>query len=250
MKGVLALLKTANRNIRFDLAGLDPDQFTAAQLTQIKQTLSDRMRQFEQASKELLSGAQVSAWEIGIEVNDRPLESLGIVNFETSVTTDVLIATQGMSSSLITGVTESAISKIKLAVDLAVLGAQSPFQTAQEIQSILGLKRKVGGGILKRVDDIYRTEISRTFSIANRMRLESWHRSDPRIEKEWHTNIDGRERTSHRDADGQTVQVNKPFIVGGSELMMPLDPSAPAKEVVSCRCRMTANIDRIIKDIS
>ncbi|MCK5610518.1 hypothetical protein KAR91_52075 [Candidatus Pacearchaeota archaeon] len=57
--------------------------------------------------------------------------------------------------------------------------------------------------------------------------------------KQWVTMGDGKVRTSHKFASGQTVQINQPFIVGsGSELMFPGDTSlgAPIREVVNCRC--------------
>lgn len=54
----------------------------------------------------------------------------------------------------------------------------------------------------------------------------------------WVTMKDESVRTSHRLADGQTVSVNEPFIVGGYKMMFPLDDSlgAPIKEIINCRC--------------
>lgn len=59
------------------------------------------------------------------------------------------------------------------------------------------------------------------------------------VTKTWMTILDGRERMTHRNADGQTVPVNMPFHVGGSEMMFPLDDSlgAPPDEIVNCRCQ-------------
>jgi len=48
---------------------------------------------------------------------------------------------------------------------------------------------------------------------------------------------DGRTRDSHLAAHGQVVDVDKPFEVGGAELMHPHDPAGPAKETINCRCR-------------
>lgn len=53
----------------------------------------------------------------------------------------------------------------------------------------------------------------------------------------WHTNIDGRQRDSHGAMDGQEQPLGQPFISGnGIRLRYPGDSSAPAREVVSCRC--------------
>jgi uncharacterized protein with gpF-like domain len=54
--------------------------------------------------------------------------------------------------------------------------------------------------------------------------------------KEWAAAEDTRTRFSHALADGQLVELNEPFIVGGSRLMVPGDPNAPAKEIINCRC--------------
>lgn len=57
-------------------------------------------------------------------------------------------------------------------------------------------------------------------------------------EKEWLPFIDGRERDDHREAAGQRVGVDDPFIVGGARLMFAGDSSlgAPAEQVINCRC--------------
>jgi hypothetical protein len=55
--------------------------------------------------------------------------------------------------------------------------------------------------------------------------------------KEWLSAGDASVRETHAEADGQVVAVDAPFIVGGAELMFPGDQSsAPAEEVVHCRC--------------
>ena len=56
------------------------------------------------------------------------------------------------------------------------------------------------------------------------------------MQKEWIASFDDRTRSSHSEADGQIVMANDTFFVGGSQMMFPGDPSAPASEVVNCRC--------------
>jgi uncharacterized protein with gpF-like domain len=58
------------------------------------------------------------------------------------------------------------------------------------------------------------------------------------LEKFWLATDDSRTRRTHRHAEGQRVPVGSPFIVGGSELQFPGDPSGPAHEVIQCRCTM------------
>jgi hypothetical protein len=57
------------------------------------------------------------------------------------------------------------------------------------------------------------------------------------VEKFWIATIDKRTRFDHRIAASQEpIPVNVPFIVGGEEMMFPGDPSAPADQVINCRC--------------
>ena len=54
--------------------------------------------------------------------------------------------------------------------------------------------------------------------------------------KEWISAGDERTRAAHREANGQIVNFNEPFIVKGQELMRPGDPRGSASNVVNCRC--------------
>lgn len=58
------------------------------------------------------------------------------------------------------------------------------------------------------------------------------------FEKVWVSTEDARTRESHREADGQRVPLEAPFIVGDFPLMFPGDPSGPPQEVIGCRCSM------------
>lgn len=58
------------------------------------------------------------------------------------------------------------------------------------------------------------------------------------MQKEWISASDERTRAAHREANGQIVDFNKPFIVKGEELMRPGDPRGSASNVVNCRCSM------------
>ena len=56
--------------------------------------------------------------------------------------------------------------------------------------------------------------------------------------KEWVVAADGRERESHAAAGGQRVDSDADFAVGGVRMNGPGDPSAPASEIVNCRCTL------------
>ncbi|WP_162451325.1 phage minor head protein [Phytoactinopolyspora mesophila] len=54
--------------------------------------------------------------------------------------------------------------------------------------------------------------------------------------KRWIAAVDERTRPEHFAADGQTVEIDAPFDVGGEALMFPGDPNASAENVIQCRC--------------
>lgn len=56
------------------------------------------------------------------------------------------------------------------------------------------------------------------------------------LKKRWSASKGERTRTAHREADGQTVVQDQPFIVDGEQLMFPGDPSGSAGNVINCRC--------------
>lgn len=58
------------------------------------------------------------------------------------------------------------------------------------------------------------------------------------MKKRWLSAHDSRTRPSHAAADGQTVDLDQPFTVGGHLLQHPADPMGAAAEVISCRCCM------------
>lgn len=60
-----------------------------------------------------------------------------------------------------------------------------------------------------------------------------------KLRKRWVAAKDGRTRDVHGKADGQTVQTDEPFVVGGELLMFPGDrTSASGWNIYNCRCGM------------
>lgn len=57
-----------------------------------------------------------------------------------------------------------------------------------------------------------------------------------KLKKRWMTSMDGREREAHGRANGQEVDFEKPFNVGGEYIKRPGEGSA--RNVVNCRCSM------------
>lgn len=56
--------------------------------------------------------------------------------------------------------------------------------------------------------------------------------------KRWLATHDSHTRPTHMAADRETVALSAPFVVGGSLLQFPGDPTGAADEVINCRCSM------------
>ncbi len=84
--------------------------------------------------------------------------------------------------------------------------------------------------------------VSRTISTAaaNGGKLEGWKQSGLVKKKRWRAANNKRTRKDHKEANGQTVDIEKPFKVGGEKMMYPGDPAGSAKQIVNCRCTMQA----------
>lgn len=61
--------------------------------------------------------------------------------------------------------------------------------------------------------------------------------------KTWLATRDERTRDAHREADGQTVGIDDPFLVDGEELDFPGDPAGSAGTVIQCRCTMLGAVE-------
>ena len=68
--------------------------------------------------------------------------------------------------------------------------------------------------------------------------FQSVERVPDRVTKLWATILDGAERPAHHAANGQKVDINDTFKVGGEELLFPGDTSQGASmgNVANCRC--------------
>lgn len=54
--------------------------------------------------------------------------------------------------------------------------------------------------------------------------------------KTWLATDDKRTRPTHSEADGQQVNMDDMYVVGGVQMRFPHDPAAPPGETVNCRC--------------
>ncbi len=158
-----------------------------------------------------------------------PLDSL--FNLDLNLyAPDVLVYLLTMASTKVAQINDTTLAQLQSALEVGVQAGESIAQLS------------------KRIDDLYLAEIipNRSQVIAatevaaanNYGSHEAAKASDLSLNKVWLATDDNHTRPDHRDADGQTVGMDEPFQVGGSQLMFPGDTSmgAAADEVIRCRC--------------
>jgi len=85
-----------------------------------------------------------------------------------------------------------------------------------------------------RANTIARTETHTVSSFAIHAQARNFE--EPSMQKRWVSSNDPRTRSTHNQANGQTVSIDDPFIVGGKEMQYAGDPKGGASEVINCRC--------------
>ena len=99
-------------------------------------------------------------------------------------------------------------------------------ELARGIRNVFAISSKV------RSLRIARTELTDVINDGSNETL----RSEGYPQKEWSTVIDGAERPTHHNANGQTVGVNEFFRVGSEAARYPGDATLTPGERISCRC--------------
>lgn len=106
----------------------------------------------------------------------------------------------------------------------------------------------IAASISKRVPEISRFRsrvISRTeiHNASNYGIDEAAKATGLKLRKEWVSANDARTRSDHRSADGQVVDMDQPFVIGGERLMYPGDRRGSAEQTINCRCQVAHIVD-------
>lgn len=126
---------------------------------------------------------------------------------------------------------------------LEILGAASVGSTSAWVRnhavelSMQILDTSVGGCDIPLYDRMLNTARTEVNAMCNMAQLDA-ARSRGFTRKRWKTFGDNKVRRTHREASGQTVPIDQPFIVGGYQMMFPCDGSlgASVSEIANCRC--------------
>jgi HK97 family phage portal protein len=124
-------------------------------------------------------------------------------------------------------VNETTIKKLKKELSIGVLEGESIQQLKKRVDTLFVSWYKGRG------ETIARTEV---LSSNNAGTLFGYQQSGVVNQKEWLSARDARTRPAHGAVDGQKVNIDKAFIVGGEKLEYPGDPNGSASNIVNCRC--------------
>ncbi|GGE18187.1 hypothetical protein GCM10011390_41710 [Aureimonas endophytica] len=112
--------------------------------------------------------------------------------------------------------------------------------TGRYADSLLALR----GEMLARTETM--TALAKGRDDAIRQQIDSGKIANEDVTKRWRSAKDERVRLTHRILDGKSAPMDGFFVSpSGAMLKHPCDPSAPASEVVGCRCFMVYEVDRI-----
>ena len=201
------------------------------------------------------------AEEITIIINSANKEAVRIINGDLA---NIYTINKGQAEELFAkyGVEFSAINKT--AVNQLVTESISPFDKLaidnlkssdtvlralkQEFttsimtgESIPNMAKRIKGVTEKSLADSVRIARTETTKVENSARYEVGKQGEKlgfKMKREWVSTGDDRTRDAHADANGQQVDMDEPFTVGGEQLMYPGDTSlgASAGNTINCRC--------------
>lgn len=148
-----------------------------------------------------------------------------------------VLAQLALTENLLVRIPDDVYNRVFAAIVDGQQAGQTREQIADQIDVVLFLTGSEWWE--NRAATIAQTEIHRAWqagTLASALYFEP--ATGPGWVKEWHTELDGRERPSHKRADGQIRRLSEPFMVGGVALRYPGDAAGPADEVINCRCDM------------
>lgn len=79
----------------------------------------------------------------------------------------------------------------------------------------------------------------------NHGKLDSYYRLQDdgiEIKKRWDATLDKRTREAHGELDGESVDIDEPFVNSIGKIMYPGDPDADPENVYNCRCSLQGDV--------
>jgi Phage Mu protein F like protein len=238
-----AILLATRNDLLAALAVLPPESYRAAQLTALLLAVDRVLDPRRAEALRYAADDTRTAWTLARGQAEATITLPSVPS--VSITADLLQAVIDVTEDQLREVWSELGSGLKVSIRRVALGAQTPEAAMAAVQALIR-DPKTFGSAATRAEVIVRTETNRTYNVAADARFRELNATfDGQLRKAWLATNDTRTRPSHRDAGRQydrahAIPVTEPFIVGGHPMRYPLDPLAPAREVVACRCRAIA----------
>jgi len=233
VKKVIALLADARKDVAATVA---TTEWQAYRLPELKNAIDRALQSFGDKYGVELREAQRSFWETGIEMVDFPIRQVGVYAAFPAIDTTVLGIMQGYGADLVKGLAKDAALRINNEITMGLMGQKTPFEVMEAVGANLKDK-SIFTSIAARAETITRTEAGRVLEAASQARLTEAAKLVPGLQKQWFHGAHVRmPRPSHLAAVGQIRDADKPFDVGGEQLMYPRDPAGSAKNTINCSC--------------
>ena len=231
------LLRRAERELRAQLAG-DASDFTRWLNPQLRRSVRTTLEGLGTEAGEAFANGASDAWDAGVALVDEPinaglaLETPGarIASQLADVDIRQLRAMRTFLTDKMREVTAQAINRVNTHIGLVATGVKTPGDAVGDLAKILKSTRG-------RAVTVLRTELGRAYSTAAQERQTIARERLPGLKKQWRRSGKLHSRIEHDAADGQVRDVDKPFDIGGTKLMYPRDPAAPAAETINCGCQ-------------
>lgn len=231
LRQIEKILQEGQGRIRAEIADASLSEFQSWQLPNLTQAIDVAMKDVGSVLGNAASDAAQEGFEIGVDLVDAPLKAGGISIIGRMPDLDLrqLSAIRAFMVDRMKDISTEAASKIKTEIGVIMIGGQTPGQAIDNVSAII----KGGRG---RALGVIRTEMGTAFSVATQERQKQAREYLPGLKKQWRRSGKVNSRQAHDMADGQIVDVDKPFVVNGVDLMYPRDPKGPIKERVNCGC--------------
>ena len=205
-------------------------------LTKLAEQITDTINNADKEAVRIINGELANIYTINKEQAESLFAKYGVEFLAINKT-----ATNQLVAESISPFDKLAIDNLK-SKDAVLRALKQEFTTSiMTGESIPNMAKRIRGVTERNLADSVRIARTETTRVENSARYEVGKQGEKlgfKMKREWVATTDERTREEHADADGQQVDMDEPFTVGGEQLMYPGDTSlgASAKNTINCRC--------------
>ena len=200
-------------------------------LKKIEDQLTDALKDLNKEAVKIVTNEMVNVYKLNYNFEaDKFGGSIPIIDKSTI---------KQVLSGQVTPFKQLAIDDLKNASQIRSKLTTELLNGIMQGDSINGLAKRIRNvteGTLASSVRIARTETTRVEASARMDVGKQGEKLGFKMKKQWVSTNDDSTRPAHNHADGQIVDIDKPFIVGGEELMYPGDEAGSAWNTINCRC--------------